>query len=81
MGNDISYKIIIIGNVKIRMYDGTMKTLTSVRHVPELRKNLISMGVLDGAGYKFAIQGGVMKVSKGILVIMKAIRIHNLYKL
>ena len=59
----------------------TVKTLTEVRHVPELRKNLTSMGVLDAAGYKFAVQGGVMKVSKGILVVIKAIRIGNLYKL
>ena len=39
------------------------------------------MGVLDVAGYNFAVQGGAMKVSKGILVVMKAIRIENLYKL
>ena len=51
-----------------------------MRHVPELRKNLISMGVLDDAGYKFTVQGGVMKISKGILVVMKENRIGNLYK-
>ena len=40
MRNDISYKILEIRSVKIRMYDGTVKTLTEVRHVIELRKNL-----------------------------------------
>ena len=59
------------------MYDGTKKTL----HISKLRKNLISMGIMDVDGCKFVIQSGVMKVSKGILVVMKEIRIENLYKL
>ena len=63
------------------MYDGIVRTLTDVRHVPELRKNLISMGVLDNVGYKFAVQGGVMKISKGILVFMKANKVSNLINL
>jgi hypothetical protein len=63
------------------MYDGTVRMLTDVRHVPELRKNLISLGVLDSGGYKCTVQGGVLKVSKGILVVMKAKRIENLYQL
>ena len=63
MGNDISYKIFGIGSVGIKMYDDSIRTLTGVRHVPELRKNLISLGVLDSTGYKFTIQGGVMNMS------------------
>ena len=39
------------------------------------------MGVLDSVGYKFAVQGGVIEVSKVILVVMKEKRIGNLYKL
>ena len=39
------------------------------------------MGVLDNAGYKFAVQGGVMKISKGIFVVMKENRVGNLYKI
>jgi hypothetical protein len=63
------------------MYDGTVRTLTDVRHVPKLRKNLISLGVLDSGGYKCIVQGGVLKVSKGILVVMKDKKIGNLYQL
>jgi hypothetical protein len=63
------------------MYDGSIRTLTYVRHVPELRKNLISLGVLDYVGYKCTVQGGVMKVFKGILQVMKVNRIENLYQL
>ena len=71
MGNDCSCKITGIGSIKIKIYNGTMITLTKVRHVPKLRKNLISMGVLDVAGYEIVVQDGVMKVSKGVLVVMK----------
>jgi hypothetical protein len=81
MGNDISCKIVGIGSIRIKMYDGSIRTLTDVRHVPELRKNLISLGVLDSTGYKCTIQGGVMKVFKGILQVMKANKIRNLYHL
>ena len=47
MGNDISCKVVGIGSIQIKMFDGTIKILTDVRHVPEVRKNLISLGVLD----------------------------------
>ena len=39
------------------------------------------MAVLDGVGYKFIVQGGVMKISKGILVVIKENTIVNLLKL
>jgi hypothetical protein len=52
MGNDISCKVVGIGSIQIKMFDGSVKILTDVRHVPELRKSLISLGVLDIGGYK-----------------------------
>jgi hypothetical protein len=63
------------------MYDGSIRTLTDVRHEPELRKNLISLGFLYYVGYKCTTQGGVMKVFKGILQVMKENMIKNLYQL
>jgi hypothetical protein len=48
------------------------------RHVPELRKILISLRVLDFGSYKCTVQGGVLKVSKGILVVMKVKWIESL---
>jgi len=61
MGNDISCKIVGIGSIRVKMYDGIVRTLTNVRHVPELKKNLISLGVLDFGGYKCKTQGGLLK--------------------
>ena len=37
--------------------------------------------MLDYDGYKFTCQNGLLKVSKGALVIMKAENVRNLYRL
>jgi hypothetical protein len=42
MGNDISCKVVGIDSIQINMFDGSVKILTDVRHVLELRNNLIS---------------------------------------
>jgi hypothetical protein len=60
------------------MYDGSLKTLTDVRYVLKLRKNLISLELLYSGGYKCIIQGGVMKVFKGILPVMKSKRFEKI---
>ena len=38
MGDDFVSKVMEIGIVKVKMYDGTARTLTNVRHVPKLRR-------------------------------------------
>ena len=63
------------------MFDGIVRELTNVRYVPELKSNLISLGVLDSYGYKYTGQGGALTLLKGSLVVMKATKVDNLYKL
>lgn len=43
MGNNVAFKTIVVGNINIRMFDGVVQTLVKVRHVPELKKNLIKI--------------------------------------
>jgi hypothetical protein len=81
MGNTVSCKIVGVGSIRINMLDVIVRTLTIVRHVLELKKNLNSLGFLDSKGYKFAVQGGALQVFRGSLVVMKAMKIRNLYKL
>ena len=71
MGNNAPRKIVGIGTVRIKMFDGVVRTLGDVRHVPDLKKNLISLSTLDAKRYKYTGEGGVVKVSKGALVMMK----------
>ena len=48
-----------------------VRTLTYVRHVLGLKKNLISLVTLDKIGGRITCEGGVMKIARGSLVVMK----------
>ena len=74
LGDNHSCKTVGVGSVKIKMFDGVIRTLTDVRHVPELKKKIISLRVLDSCCHKFIGFDGTLKVSKGALVVMKAHR-------
>jgi hypothetical protein len=82
MGNGVHCKITSIGNIRIKMFDGVIRTLYDVRHVLEVEKNLISLGIFDSNGYGYKSEGGVMKVTKGAMVVMKGHKSSkNIYKL
>ena len=81
MENGIPCKTIGVGSIRIMMFDGIVRELMDVRYVPELKSNLISLGVLDSCGYKYTSQGGALTLSKGSLVVMKETKVDNLYKL
>ena len=64
------------------MFDDVVITLYNVRHVPEVEKNLISLGTLDSIDYDYKSEGRVMKVTKGVMVVMKGQKnLNNIYKL
>lgn len=50
--------------------------LQEVRHIPELKKNLISISKLDSGGYK-----NQWKINKEAIVTMKGERVGSLYLL
>ena len=71
LGNNQECKIKGIGNVKIKMHDGTVRILLAIRYVPDLKRNLISHGGLDKNGYSYRGVDGVFKVSRGSPICMK----------
>lgn len=81
MGNNQSCKIQGIGSIKLRMWDGSLTVITEVRYIPDLKRNLISLSILDQKGFGNKAQDGVLKVLKGSLVIMKGILRQGLYVL
>jgi len=81
MGNDDVCKTLGIGNIHMRMFDRQVQTLKIVRHVPDLKKNLLSFGALEARGYKFSGADEGIKVIKGSMTILQRERIANLYKL
>ena len=82
MGNDASCRVFGMVNIRVKMFDYVIRTLCDVRHVLDLRKNLISLGALDDNGFNYKSANGVMKVSKGVLTVMKGQKLAgNIYKL
>jgi hypothetical protein len=80
MGDNTMCEVIGYGSAQFRMHDGMIHTLTNVRHIPTMSRNLISLSTLDLKGYKYSASGGVLKVSKGSLIIMKSdMKVANLY--
>jgi len=65
MANNAQCNVTGIGTVKIKTHDGVVRTLSNVRHVPDLKRNLILLGTLESKGCKYSAEGGVLKVSKG----------------
>jgi len=70
-GNDASCKVAGMGNIKIKMFDGVIRILCDVRYILYLRKNLISLDILDRNGFSFKSESGVIKVDKGVMTMMK----------
>lgn len=81
MGNNSSSKTIGIGSIRIRMAHGTNRTLLGVSHIPDMKRNLISLGALDRIGYRIAAEGGVLKVTRRNQLLLRGNRINNLYVL
>lgn len=81
MGNHHSCSIVGIGNIRLKLHDGMIRELKNVRCVPSMKKNLISLGMLESKGLRLDCQNGVMKVISGAMVVMRGTRRYNLYYL
>ncbi|KAI3472951.1 hypothetical protein Pfo_029197 [Paulownia fortunei] len=79
MGNDNTCKTTGIGSIRLKNHDGSTRVLTDVRYVPDLKKNLISLGALESKGLVVTMRYGVLKTTSGALVVIKGIRRNNLY--
>ena len=40
MGNNAECKVVGIGNIRMRMFDGEVRTVTNVRYFPNVRKKI-----------------------------------------
>ncbi|KAL4368547.1 hypothetical protein GQ457_05G015590 [Hibiscus cannabinus] len=60
-----------IYTIKVNTFDGVIRIMANVRHDLDLKRNLISWSTLNSKGYKYTAKGGVLKISKDSLVVMK----------
>lgn len=79
MGNDTYSDVKGMGDVKLLNEDGTTVLLTQVRYVPEMSKNLISLGTLEDKGCWFESRNGVMKIIKGGDTVLTGRKLNTLY--
>lgn len=56
MGNNSIFRIIGIGNVSLKLHNGSIRVIKQVRHVPDLKRNLISLGMLDQIGCSIKLE-------------------------
>ncbi|KAH9682681.1 hypothetical protein KPL71_027445 [Citrus sinensis] len=81
MGNNTMCKVVGLGTIRFKMFDGMIRELRDVRHIPDLKRNLISLGTLDQIGCSIKVESGVMKVVRGSIVVMKGNKQNGLYVL
>ena len=81
LGNNYVCNVRGIGMVKLKMHDGSVKMLSDVRYINEVKRNLVSLGLLENKGYTFSSSNGRMEVRKGHKVVMVAERRNILYYL
>ena len=81
MGNNSVYKVVGLETIRFKMFDGMIRELREVRHVPNLKRNLISLSTLDQLRCFIKMESGVMKVIRGSIVVMKGNMHNSLYVL
>ena len=71
--------VVGLGDVRISLPNGSIWLLEKVRHIPNLRRNLISVGQLDDEGHVILFVGGTWKVTKGTRVLAYGKKTGSLY--
>jgi len=75
LGDGNSLQVEGISHIRLKMFDGVIRSIEGW-HVPQIKRNLISLSILDDQGYKFHSENGILKVCKGSMVLMKG-KLHS----
>uniref|UniRef100_A0A2N9EY29 CCHC-type domain-containing protein n=1 Tax=Fagus sylvatica TaxID=28930 RepID=A0A2N9EY29_FAGSY len=79
LADDKALDVVGMGDVRITLPNGSIWLLQKVRHVPELKRNLISIGQLDIEGHAILFVGGTWKITKGAMVVARGKKTSTLY--
>ncbi|RVW93766.1 Retrovirus-related Pol polyprotein from transposon TNT 1-94 [Vitis vinifera] len=71
--------VVGLRDVRISLPNGSIWLLEKVRHIPDLRRNLISVGQLDDERHAILFVGGTWKVTKGARVLARGKKTGTLY--
>ena len=56
MGDNNALEIASIGTIKIKIFDGTVRTIKEVRRAKGLKKNILSSGKIDSLDCKTYVE-------------------------
>lgn len=76
LGNDKACRVAGIGSIRLLLASGQKNIINGVRYV---KRNHISIGVLDKQGYTINANDGVMKVSRGSMTMLNGKRRNGIY--
>ena len=79
LADDEPLKIVGKGDVRVKTRNGLVWKLQNVRHIPSLKRNLISVGQLDDEGYAVSFVGGLWKITKGAMIVARGKKAGTLY--
>ena len=68
-----------MGDIRILLPNGSIWLLEKVRHIPDLRRNLISIEQFDDEWHAILFVGGTWKVTKGARVLNRGKKTGTLY--
>src|SRR3954471_23054695 len=81
LGNNKACKIAGVGSVRLKLHDESIRLLTEVRYVPNLKRNLLSLGEFDKNGYVFQGEKSILRVMKGSKEVLRGVKKQGLYTL
>ncbi|KAK4423648.1 Retrovirus-related Pol polyprotein from transposon TNT 1-94 [Sesamum alatum] len=79
MGNEDMCQIVGRGDIILSSNVGCQLILKDVKHVPDIRLNLISVGKLDDDGFESHYGNGNWKLTKGNLALARGVKEGSLY--
>ncbi|KAF2294481.1 hypothetical protein GH714_011777 [Hevea brasiliensis] len=79
MGNDNLSKVVGKGDACLMIENGMRLVLRDVRHIPNMRLNLIFVDRFDNEGFCNTFKNGKWKLTKGSLVEARGIKQSRLY--
>jgi transposase InsO family protein len=79
LADDEALEIIGKGDVRVKTPNGSTLTLHGVRHIPGLKRNLLSVGQLDEEGYEVTFGCSTWKITKGAMVLARGKKEGTLY--
>lgn len=71
ISNGMTCKVMKVGNIRLRMQGKKYRDLHNVRHVPKLRRNLISLRKFNEKGYL------IIAKKEKLRIVKKSIRIKS----